>query len=222
MFNRCDMKHIQFLLPLFFISIQLSAQIPVRDEPHHKPVLENEYVRLLDVHINPGDTSLYHSHSTASVIVFISYSMMGAQPMGKEAEKPNEVFPGQTSFAPFDVKPVTHRVFNSGSNVFHVMDIELVKQNPLPDSCEALSNNNIQTTINEKLVRVYKFDVSNANNINMQPNSCAHLLICTAGKVSTANKTIATGGYVFIPSNTVIDINNKEVNNSTCVLLELK
>ena len=55
-----------------FIAYKTQAQVPVREEPHHKPVLENNYVRLLDVHLNAGDTTQYHIHATPSVIVFIS------------------------------------------------------------------------------------------------------------------------------------------------------
>ena len=69
------------LLLLLMIGYTNWAQVPVREEPHHKPVLENDYVRLLDVHIKPGDTTLYHIHAAPSVIVHITKSTIGIQVM---------------------------------------------------------------------------------------------------------------------------------------------
>jgi hypothetical protein len=212
----------KYLLAILFIIAcnNLKAQVPVITEPHHKPVLVNDYVRLLDVHLNPGDTTLYHIHAAPSVIVFISKSTMGAQPLGKQPAIPNEVLPGQTLFVDYGSNPVTHRVFNSGNNVFHVMDVELVKKEPSSDSCSPIRQANVETTINENLVHVYKFSLNQSQSLSIPKSSCAHLLICISGEV-TAGKEIETGGYVFFKPNAEISINNKG-ENSTCVLLELK
>src|SRR5882724_11515084 len=40
-----------------------SRAIPVEQEPHHRVLLENQYVRVLDVQIPPQDTLLFHTHS---------------------------------------------------------------------------------------------------------------------------------------------------------------
>src|SRR5579863_5678145 len=95
----------------FLISIKVSAQVPVRNEPHHKVVLENDYVRLIEVHIKPHDTTLTHIHAAPSVIVFLSKSTIGTQVVGGEPSVAN-VMPAQTSYAPYDEKPVTHKVWN--------------------------------------------------------------------------------------------------------------
>ncbi len=121
----------------------LHAQVPVREEPRHKNVLENNYIRLLDVHLAPGDTSLYHIHATPSVVVFLSQSVMGVHTdmVGKGLPS-GRVYPAQTLFMNYAAKPVTHRVYNDSTNVFHVMDIELLKQSPSADSCALIKQKN--------------------------------------------------------------------------------
>ncbi|MGH2647139.1 MAG: hypothetical protein ACRDE8_06210 [Ginsengibacter sp.] len=210
------------LLLLLIICNSIWAQVPVRQEPHHKPVLENDYVRLLDVHINPGDTTLYHLHAAPSVMVHITKSTIGIQVMGQPATQPAQVLPGQIKFAAYDKNPVTHRVYNAGKNVFHVMDIELVKKEPSNDSCVVFKKPNVETTINEKLARVYKVNLGNSQTIKLPPGNCAHLLICTAGEVNSAGKKISTGKYIFFAPQTEVSVNNKQANAATCVLLELK
>jgi hypothetical protein len=218
------MHHTKFLV-LFLLAITckgILAQVPVREEPHHKSVFENDYVRILDVHIRPGDTTQYHIHAAPSVMVFFTKSMIGIQLMGQQATAPAEVLPGQTGFAAYDKKPVIHRVYNAGENLFHVMDIELVKNEASVDSCTALQKNKAETTINEKLVRVYKFDLAHQQTFNLPAGSCAHLLICTAGETNTAGKKIIKGKYIFFNPATQVSINNTKTGIATCILLELK
>ena len=218
------MNYKKYLLQFIFFILcnEVVAQVPVREEPHHKPVLENDYIRLLDVHINPGDTTLYHIHAAPSVIVFISKSVMGAQIMNQSPAQPGEVLPAQTRFIDYDKNPVTHRVYNSGNNVFHVMDIELVKKQPSPDSCIAIQQNNIETTINEKLVRVYKFDLTGHQSLPIPKSNCAYLLVCITGKINITNREITTGEYLFFDPGSAIVLGNGQKDHSTFVLLQLK
>ena len=209
------------LLLLLMGGNSVMAQVPVREEPHHKPVLENDYVRLLDVHIKPGDTTLYHIHAAPSVMVHLSNSTIGIQVMGQPAVPLAQVSTGDTKFAPYDKNPVTHRVYNAGKKVFHVMDIELVKKYPSKEACTILTNAGVKTTINENLVRVYKFDLSNLQQINFPSGSCAHLLICTNGTANTKGKKISSGEYVFFAPHKEVSIKNKQETTATCVVLEL-
>ena len=210
------------LFLLLMICSGLYAQVPVRQEPHHKTLLINNYVRLLDVHIKPGDTTLYHTHAAPSIMVHLTKSIIGIQMMGQAIMPPSEVLQGKTSFAAYDVKPITHRVYNAGKNVFHVMDIELVKKQPSAHSCAALQIPGAAITIDEKLARVYKFDLVNQQSINLPAGSCAHLLICITGEVNTNGKKISTGKYLFFNPDSRVSVTNKQTNNATCVVLELK
>src|SRR4029077_12311496 len=79
--QRNNMKYFFAVLLLLIACVNTYAQVPVREEPHHKTVLLNNYIRLIDVHLNPHDTTMYHIHATPSVIVFISRSLMGTQDM---------------------------------------------------------------------------------------------------------------------------------------------
>ena len=58
---------------ILFISLALGSttsiftQVPVSEEPMHRIVFQNEYIRLLDVWIEPGDTTKFHINSTPSL-----------------------------------------------------------------------------------------------------------------------------------------------------------
>ena len=220
------MKYRKYLLPFLFAILSFhtikAQEVPVIKEPHHKPALVNEYVRLLDVHIKPGDTTLYHVHQTPSVIVQISKTSIGIQKKGEAPGAPSTALPGTVGFVHFETAPVTHRVFNADTNVYHVMDIELVKKEPSPDSCAALQQSGVKIVINEKGVRVYQFDISRTSSLRISASHCAHLLICISGELNAGSKNIKGGEYIFFNPNTPLSISNHQTENASCILLQLK
>jgi len=114
------------------------AQVQVSKEPLHKKVVENEYIRLLDVWLQPGDTSLFHIHSTPSVFLIFTETNTVSQIKGGEWEKGKNVA-GYSWYRSFFQDTLIHRVGNCDTVPFHVTDVELlssfdinVKKAPLP------------------------------------------------------------------------------------------
>ena len=118
-------KVISFLIAFLFCSTAITAQVQVRKEPRHKNVLENKYVRLLDVKIQPGDTTLFHIHSTPSVFVHFTNTIVCSQIKGKEWEKGKNT-EGNASYRSFVNDTLVHRVSNCDTVPFHVTDIEIL------------------------------------------------------------------------------------------------
>src|SRR4030095_10127682 len=116
-----------FLLPGFLFCNIASAQLPVSEEPHHKVVLQNEYVRILEGHIAVRDTTLAHLHAANSVVVFLSKSTFAIQIVG-EAPVVTEVNPGDTKYAAYGDKPINHKVWNESIPMFHFIVIELLEK----------------------------------------------------------------------------------------------
>ena len=104
-----------------------SEPVPVEQEPHHKVVYQNQYVRMLDVQVNPGESTLYHSHSHDNVAVRLTDAQLQNQNFGTDWEAPSHMAKGAVSFAEGTAKPYTHRIKNTGTTLFHVIDIELMQ-----------------------------------------------------------------------------------------------
>jgi hypothetical protein len=64
-----------FFAALFLLSFALSAQdptpVPLKGEPHHHLVLENEFVRAFYVEVAPHDATLLHQHDADYVFVVL-------------------------------------------------------------------------------------------------------------------------------------------------------
>ena len=99
--------------------------VPVEQEPHHHLVFENQYVRVLDVVVDPGDTTLFHTHSLDNLAVQLTDAIIKRQFPGQPwVDSPAKE--GSVGFTAGTVKPYTHRITNAGSSVFHVLDIEIL------------------------------------------------------------------------------------------------
>jgi hypothetical protein len=128
------------------------AQIQVSQEPRHHNVFENKWVRVLDVHIPPHDTSLMHKHSTPSVFMVLSKTKTGSQVL---------VEPGKPSFADGNIwferfadTPRIHRVWNEDTVEFHVIDMELL-HTPSADSQRVYNFPFSKTLFREKHVQAF-------------------------------------------------------------------
>ncbi len=127
-----------FLLILLLQTAVLSAQVQVSKEPMHKKVLENKYIRLLDVWMQPGDTSMFHIHSTPSVFLIFTNTATISQIKGAGWEKGQNTA-GYSWYRSFINDTLIHRVGNADTVPFHVTDVELLssynptkKSKPLP------------------------------------------------------------------------------------------
>jgi len=99
--------------------------VPVEQEPHHHVVFENQYVRVLDVVVQPGEMTLFHKHSLDNVAVQLSNTTLANQVPGEDwTSRP--VAEGAVGFRAGTETPYTHRIMNRGTPVFHVMDVEIL------------------------------------------------------------------------------------------------
>jgi hypothetical protein len=131
-------KRSGFITVLLFYIAVATAQVQVSKEPRHKNVLENKYIRLLNVWLQPGDTTLFHIHSTPSVFLHFTNTVVCSQINGKEWVTAKNT-QGNAWYRSFVNDTLVHRVSNCDTVPFHVTDVEIIssydtlnKKNPLP------------------------------------------------------------------------------------------
>ena len=122
------MRHLSFLLLLFIYGTVANAQVLVSEEPRHKPVFQNESIRILNVLLPPGDTTQYHRHALPSVFLCLTKTTTAGQLLGKDPVQSSSAigYMWFENLAPPHSK--VHRVWNVDTNTFHVMDIELLSK----------------------------------------------------------------------------------------------
>jgi len=216
------------LLPAFIAMFgRIHAQVPVHEEPRHHPVFENDEIRILDVHIPPGDTTLYHIHQTPSFFITFTNTDTGSQLLGKEA------MTGPTSagavlfenLAPPHIR--THRVWNADTEAFHVMDVELLAQNPRFVE-KPLTLPGLELEVDTASVRAYRLTLEKGKAFALPKMEHAYLLVAlcasTAETELSGNKqtrAVLPGSFFNVGRQKAFRIRNTGDKPVQYVLLEL-
>jgi hypothetical protein len=214
-----------FILALLLLGNITAAQIPVEKEKHHKVVLENDYMRLLEGKVPYRDTTVAHIHSAESVVVFLSKSTFG---IGVKGEKPAiaDVNPGDLRYVAYGTKPVTHTVWNQTEPEFHFLVVELKQKSAQSELDKVLFLPGVKLQIQEKLVNVYSLDIPKDGKITIPKSYTPHLLINISGSTMSSAPGIAqimTGsGFFYYPPGNPIEIKSRNNENAKCVLVEFK
>jgi mannose-6-phosphate isomerase-like protein (cupin superfamily) len=116
----------KFYIHVFGIAVGLCfvqasfAQDPAKQSPDkYKAIFNNDKVRVLDVHLKPGDKSPMHSHPNYIVYSFTNGSVKFTFKDGKTADVKTKA--GQCMWRDAE----SHAVENTGKTEVHVLNIEL-------------------------------------------------------------------------------------------------
>ena len=126
----------------------VQSPVPVEKEPRHHFKFENKYVRVFDVVVPPGDTTLFHTHSNDYTFVSIGGADLKAEAMGSPAGD-MKLKDGEVRFTK---ATITHRVTNVAPSTFRNISIEVLstpgtapkQSEPLPLHTLVLENDKIR------------------------------------------------------------------------------
>lgn len=111
-------------------SVGLAAQVvPVGQEPHHPVVFENAFLRVLDVNIPPGTTTLDHRHDHDLLIVSVGAADTRTRAPGADwgPTRPRRVL-GETSITEYVGQPGVHAIRNVGVDPYRLIAIENARE----------------------------------------------------------------------------------------------
>ena len=100
------------------------TSVPVEDEPLHKVVFKNDVVTVIHVLLAPGQTTLFHSHTHDRIAIDLSSAAIAQQKINEPETAPTQTKPGNISSLTLTEASYTHRVRNTGTTPYEVLDIE--------------------------------------------------------------------------------------------------
>ncbi len=113
--------------------------VEVRDEPRHHRRFENDFARVYDVRVAPGDRTLFHRHTEDTFYVSIAAARIEDQTFGESDTHTNEVPVGIAICRPHRDEPLIHRVCNVGETSMRMIGAEvsrspeITSEKPLED-----------------------------------------------------------------------------------------
>lgn len=220
------MRKYLLLLAALNSVIIVGAQVEVRHEPRHHNVFENQFVRVLDVYLAPGDTTLYHLHNTPSVFIILANTNVGSQLSGRQPQKGANLS-GEITYDSL-AAPRLHRVWNEDTAWFHVMDIELTNKRAnlrIPP----LQNPSFKLLFNKEQVNGYETEIRAGGNLMLPASSNGYLLISKGETVidykiteTIQHRIMKPGHYLWIEGGKSITLMTSNQMSASLVLLQIK
>jgi quercetin dioxygenase-like cupin family protein len=219
------MNHL--ILTLIFILFYMDAtnQIPVYEESHHKTVLDNPYVRVLDLHIGPGDSTVWHRHFEASVVVFLTASRVAIQNHGKPAVVTDFV-PGSTVYRNYDEEPVFHTVWIEDRTPFRCLVVEIKKHVPAVQRTGEANPEFGKLLLHKELVDAYSVRTGGIQQLRIGDTTHPWMVIAIAGtgKVDeqSASRTLKAEEFLFVDPGKTVKISAVGQDPFSCIVLKLR
>jgi hypothetical protein len=216
-------RNLPLIIFIISLSVTANSQVPVREEPRHKPVLQNQYIRLLDVWLPPGDTTMYHIHATPSLFVVLTNTLTTSQIKGGTWVSDRSAA-GKTWYRSFINDTLVHRVANIDTGSFHVNDIEILSAFDPSSNRKALSFPVLFE--NDKAIAYQiKSGSLNSNVISGRGPIIAELVSGKASFHDQDKKTVSAmqaGKYLYIPPGTAFYFTASGNNEMNMVLFEIR
>jgi hypothetical protein len=165
------MKSIKILLVLIAAALTAWAQervtVPVDQEPHHKVVLKNDFVRVIDATFPAGYVTLNHRHDIDNVAVTISTGRA-------DAESANRI-----GRAGFSKGGYSHSVTNSGPGVMRFIDVEILKSDRPASPAMQLPNHTLE--LENDRVRIYRVKLAAGESLASHTHNAGWLEVTVSG-----------------------------------------
>jgi len=129
--------------------------VEVRDEPRHRRRFENDFVRVYDVLIPSGDTTLYHRHTEDTFYVAVNEATVRDRTWGEDEPRTGTAPAGSCLCRPHRARPLIHQVHNLGSTEMRLIGAE-IKVSPPVVSAAALDAPGHRLTLERDRLRVYE------------------------------------------------------------------
>lgn len=132
------------------------AQVPLSQEPRHHATFENPQLRILNINIPPGDTTLDHRHDfDIATVAMTSGTNTRQQPSGQpwSAPRPPRML-GDVSVTEYTDKAQSHRVENLGKTAYQLFAVENLKKSGW-STAPAASGLGTKLTNDSRAFRIY-------------------------------------------------------------------
>jgi quercetin dioxygenase-like cupin family protein len=211
-----------------FLAAMSSSQdgaVPVEEDPHHKTVFKNDYVQAFRVTVEPGKTTLMHTHAHDYAFVRLSTATVAVDRPGRPVGPAAAVQPGTVSARDIEAEPYTHRVHNIGTTVFDVIDVQILARPPGP-AVPAIS---LPAAENAKM-RVYRYELGPGAATAQHTHARPYLLIAataidlrmTSPDLASMDHAVKAGDMYWVDSAVTHTLINRGSGNAIVVEFELK
>jgi quercetin dioxygenase-like cupin family protein len=206
-----------------FVAGQQTPVAP-EEEPHHHVVLKNDAVIVIRATLQPGESTLYHTHSRDTADVELTWSTTTEQLFGKEEGAPETSHVGDVS-ADSAKEPITHRVHNVGKAPMDIFHVEFLHRPAMPSNQAAAP-----VAAENASARVYNWIIAPGASTPIHSHQRPYLIVAatpmslkmTAPDERSLSEDVKFGDFHWIDAKVTHSLANAGGEQGQIVEIELK
>jgi hypothetical protein len=184
----------RFPAAVLFVLTSIQAAVSVTEEPRHKVVFTNQYVRVIDAALPVGDATLFHTHDLDNVPIVIAGGTIRTRvAAGATSDTTLEI--GRAWFAK---AAYTHQIANIGTTPLRFIDAEIRTgwNRSSPDEADPAIPQE-STIIENAIVRVARIQLPPRTTLegHSHPRPVLHVEV-SGGSVDGVSR--APGGFTWL------------------------
>jgi len=136
-------------------SVVLSAQVPVNNEPHHRTVYENADFRILDVRVEPGQSTADHRHDHDIATVSMNAGTPTRITTGGQAQNRPPRPLADATVTEYTGKAASHKLDNLGAAPYQLFAVENLRDAKAWSPSPAISALATRLATDGRALRIY-------------------------------------------------------------------
>ena len=201
------------------------APVPIENEPSHRHKFENEFVRVFDVLVPAGMTTLFHTHVLDGVGVRVSDAEMSEE---FSDGRTNE-FTAKWGVASYGSGPAySHKVINKGKTDFRNIYVELKPRQPSAEvvppliDLNAILIDNPRVRVNRRFLKPGESTGSHTHRLNCLSVAVYDAKVEIAAGSAVREVSVKAGDVVWQPAATTHAIKNVGSTDFVAIEIEIR
>lgn len=179
-------------------SLNAQAPIPVEKEPRHRVVFTDDALRIIDVNVPAGDTTLEHSHAHDIATVCIESSRTRTQVPGQPWGEPRGRAVGEPNLTEYAGKAGAHTLQNLGTGLYRLIAVENRRTSGWSSGAPLVAPNT-KLAREARAFRLYDVTLGAHANETMHVHAQPTVAILITGRVTASGNGEAEGKGLDAP-----------------------
>ena len=209
------------------VGLPVQAPVPVLKEPRHKVKFENQYVRVIDAVLPPGDATLFHTHGIDNIPVAVSGGKLKTEVIGQAGAIHSSVETGAVSFAK---AAYSHRIANVGESTVRFIDAEILSSPGEADPGPLENVKGYELVLDHERARIYRVVIEPGQMTGRRRRALSGLTVAVSGgKIAVESQgekarieESRTGDYQWVTGKRTYTIRNVGKTRYEAVEIEWK
>ncbi len=212
-----------FILLAIIVTGQ-QTPVALEEELHHHVLYKNDFVIVIRATLQPGESTLYHTHSRDSADVELVSSTTTEQLLGMQEGPAATSHSGDIS-ADSAKQAITHRVRNVGSGPMDIFHVEFLERPSQPSSLVAAA-----IAAQNASARVYNWIIAPGASTSMHTHERPYLIVVatamrlkmTAPDGRSLSEDVKPGDFHWVDAKVAHKLANDGMAKGQIVEVELK